>query len=226
MRIELDRDDDFEGWFLYLATFPIPGDDDVMLKVGITALPMDRFAGLRVGSCFEFREARFALVGGRGAATALEKDLLRGLAELRTHGEWVRIAGDLVPRVQAAADRIYREQEGRLFAWRSTDLEAVMAHTAYLHGLKAPATPKRRRHWSDALFGTRRSAETTLQARIVRALGSGPMTLEQLHAKLGAASVKRDTLSQTLSRCARFERVSTGWTLADLSAAQGTLARA
>lgn len=79
--------------FLYNAFAPLRILDEpvryVLVKVGISTVPMKRLVAIHTGSPFPLEFAAFTPVGDMRRARSVESKILKGFRHRKTRGEWL-----------------------------------------------------------------------------------------------------------------------------------------
>lgn len=84
------RSSDYDGWFIYVALCP-SGDDEVLIKVGISTIPYDRLIAVHYNSPYPVELAYFSPVWTKKKALAVERAILGEFSERKTRGEWLKM---------------------------------------------------------------------------------------------------------------------------------------
>lgn len=79
-----------DAYFVYTAFAPM-GEDEVLVKVGISTVPYERLVTIYCNCPFPVEMAAFVMVGRKKAALKVEREILAHYAESSTRGEWLRL---------------------------------------------------------------------------------------------------------------------------------------
>lgn len=122
-----------DAQFLYTAFAPVAYNsrdadrkcqDDaaqVLVKVGISAVPMRRLVAIHCGSPFRVAYAAFApTYGGKRKAERIESRVLKRFREYRTRGEWLLLPNTKEVRGEfsLAVRAILQDETGRPVEWQ------------------------------------------------------------------------------------------------------------
>lgn len=77
-----------DSYFVYTAYAPMD-EAQVLVKVGISTIPYQRFVAIHCNSPFPIELGAFTLVGRKKQALAAERRILAEFSEYKTRGEWL-----------------------------------------------------------------------------------------------------------------------------------------
>jgi hypothetical protein len=80
-------------WYIYTAYAPFD-DGRVLVKVGISSMPHQRFVALYCGCPFTIRLCAFTSVGTEKQAHRVESAILKEFSQYKTRGEWLLLPTD------------------------------------------------------------------------------------------------------------------------------------
>lgn len=118
-----------DAYFVYVAFAPVARNtkdllertnpEHVMVKVGISAVPMKRLAGVHLNCPFRVASAAFVAVGRKKAALRAESRILEYFKEYRTRGEWLMLPSTEAMKAEFAlrSKAIIQDTTGRPVSW-------------------------------------------------------------------------------------------------------------
>lgn len=117
----------WDSWFVYTAYARL--DADVLIKVGVSTVPYERFVTIYCNCPFPIEFAAFTSVGKKRDALSAERQILEAFESHKTRGEWLRIPHTAEMKKQFARDsgKIIASVTGRPVKWQRANGAQIKA---------------------------------------------------------------------------------------------------